>query len=199
MLLPFYMFPKVSARHWNPRAAFSCSISSEENVKVDFHCRSRSWARRTRFNLFTFKRDLLYIACILVYGNARKIYVRTHGKNYTTMVIIFRGTATWTIENQNFPARDENQFIIKSKYKMGSDWWFTETEKVPNSSNEPQEVARDLLTLPQEVHVSSSPTSYRKLRVSMHAHVFNLFTTLSYNSLHCYKRKTVTSSSYVIA
>ena len=82
---------------------------------------------------------------------------------------------------------------------MGSDWWFTETEKVPNSSNEPQEVARDLLTLPQEVHVSSSPTSYRKLRVSMHAHVFNLFTTLSYNSLHCYKRKTVTSSSYVIA
>ena len=199
MLLPLHMFPKVSARHWNSRAAFSCSISSEENVKVDFHCRSRSWARRTRFNLFTFKRDLLYIACILVYGNARKIYVRTHSKNYTTMVIIFRGTATWTIENQNFPARDENQFIIKSKCKMGSDLWFTETEKVPNSSNKPQEVARDLLTLPQEVHVSSSPTSYRKLRVSMHAHVFNLFTTLSYNSLHCYKRKTVTSSSYVIA
>ena len=199
MLLPLYMFPKVSARHWDSRAAFSCNISSKENVKVDFHCRSRSWARRTKFNLFTFKRDLLYIACILVYGNARKIYVRTHGKNYTTMVIIFRGTATWTIENQNFPARDENQFIIKSKYKMGSDWWFTETEKVPNSSNEPQEVARDLLTLLQEVHVLSSPTSYRKLRVSIHAHVFNLFTTLSYNSLHCYKRKTVTSSSYVIA
>lgn len=82
---------------------------------------------------------------------------------------------------------------------MGSDWWFTETEKVPNSSNEPQEVARDLLTLSQEVHVSSSQTSYCKLRVLMHAHVFNLFALLSYNSLHCYKKRTVTSSSYVIA
>lgn len=58
---------------------------------------------------------------------------------------------------------------------MGSDWWFTETEKVPNSSNEPREVARDLLTLPQELHVSSSPTSYCKLRVLMHAHVFIYF------------------------
>jgi len=154
-LLPFYMFPKVIEKHCDSRAAFSCSISSEENVRMDFHCRSCSWARRTRLNFFTFTRDLLYIACILLL-----IYVRTHGKNYTTVVIIIRGTATWTIENQSYPARDENQFIIKSKYKMGSDWWFTETEKVPNFPNEPLEVARDLLPLPQELHVSSSPTSY---------------------------------------
>lgn len=94
MLLPFYMFPKVSEKHCDSRAAFSCSISSEEN-RIDFHCRSRSWASRARFNFFTCTRDLLYIACILVYDiNARKIYVRTHSKNYTTVVIIFRGTAT---------------------------------------------------------------------------------------------------------
>lgn len=77
---------------------------------------------------YVYARPSIVIAYILVYGNARKIYVRTHGKNYTTEVIIFRGMATKTIENQNYPARDENQFITKSKYKMGSDWWFTETE-----------------------------------------------------------------------
>ena len=92
MLLPFYMFPKVIEKHCDSRTAFSCSISSEEN-KMDFHCRSLSWARRARFNFFTFTRDLLYIACILVYNNVREIYVHTHSKNYT-MVIIFRGTAT---------------------------------------------------------------------------------------------------------
>ena len=94
MLLPFYMLPKVSEKHCDSRAAFSCSIWSEENVRMDFHFRSRSWARRARFNFFTFTRDLLYIACILVYDNACKIYVHTHSKNYTTVVIIFRGTAT---------------------------------------------------------------------------------------------------------
>ena len=189
MLLPFYMFPKVSARHWDSRAAFSCNISSKENVKVDFHRRSRSWARRTRFNLFTLKRDLLYIACILVYGNARKIYVRTHGKNYTTMVIIFRGTATWTIENQNYPARDENQFMA-----VYGDW------KSPQFSSRTTGGSARFTAPPSGITcVSSSPISYCKLSVSMHAHVSNLFAPLSYNSLHCYKKRTVTSSSYVIA
>ena len=32
MLLPFYMFPKVSEKHCDLWAALSCSISSEENV-----------------------------------------------------------------------------------------------------------------------------------------------------------------------
>ena len=68
MLLPFYMFPKVSARHWDSRAAFSCSISSKDNVKVDFHCRSRSLARRARFNFLRLRATFRYIACSLVYG-----------------------------------------------------------------------------------------------------------------------------------
>ena len=93
MLLPFYMFPKVSEKHCDSLAAFSCSISSEEN-RMDFHCRSRCWSRRVRFNFLRLRATFRYIACILVYGIARKIYVRTHGKNYTTVVIIFRGTAT---------------------------------------------------------------------------------------------------------
>ena len=33
-------------------------------------------------------------------------------------------------------------------------WRFTETEKVRNFPHEPREVARDLLPLPQELHVS---------------------------------------------